>query len=111
RLGVVRSKMHGGLERGLAAGGYDGLFEVLIGAADVENPKPHPEPVLRALERPGIVPEAAVSVGDAPHDMASGRAAGVRIAAALWGPFSRAALEPWAPDYWLSVPEDIRQLA
>ena len=57
RLGVVTSKMHGGLERGLAAGGYDGLFEVLIGADDVEHPKPHPEPVLLALEQLGVKPE------------------------------------------------------
>lgn len=106
-LGVVTSKMHGGLERGLAAGGYDGLFEVLIGADDVENPKPHPEPVLMALERLGRDPAEAVFVGDSTHDMAAGRAAGVRTAAAMWGPFTRGDLEPHAPDFWLEDPRDL----
>ncbi len=110
RLGVVTSKMHGSLERGLSLGGYEGLFEVLIGADDVENPKPHPEPVLMALEQLGVGAEAATFVGDSPHDMASGRAAGVRLAAAMWGPFSRDSLEPHEPEYWLERPADLQQL-
>ena len=110
RLGVVTSKMHGSLERGLSIGGYDGLFDVLIAADDVKNPKPHPEPVLMALERLGVGPEAATFVGDSPHDMASGRAAGVRLAAAMWGPFSRETLEPYEPEYWLERPADLKQL-
>ena len=110
RLGVVTSKMHGGLERGLRAGGYEGLFEILIGADDVENPKPHAEPVLKALEQMGVESESAVFVGDSPHDMTSGRAAGVQTAAALWGPFAREVLEPAAPDHWLDEPGDVRRL-
>ena len=110
RLGVVTSKLHGALERGLTIGGYDGLFEVLIGADDVENAKPHAEPVLRAIEQLEVEPEATIFVGDSPHDMASGRAAGVRTAAALWGPFARQALEPHAPDYWLEESSDIERL-
>ena len=42
RLGVVTSKMHGMLERGLSLGGYDGLFEVVIGADDVKIRSPTP---------------------------------------------------------------------
>ena len=110
RLAVVTSKMHGGLERGLSVGGYDGLFELLIGADDVENPKPHPEPVLKALAGLGVEPAEAVFVGDSPHDMASGRAAGVRTAVATWGPFLREALEPHEPDFWLESPAGILNL-
>jgi phosphoglycolate phosphatase-like HAD superfamily hydrolase len=40
--------------------------------------------------------------------MECGRAAGVKIAAVLWGPFDRAHLEDLAPDYWLEQPSDIR---
>jgi pyrophosphatase PpaX len=110
RLGVVTSKMHGGLERGLALGGYEGLFEVLIGADDVENPKPHAEPVLKALERMEVAAECAVFVGDSPHDMACGHAAGVQTGAALWGPFMREALHPHDPDHWFEQPSDIERL-
>ena len=34
-LAVVTSKLHGSLERGLRLGGFEGLFELLIGADDV----------------------------------------------------------------------------
>ena len=110
RLAVVTSKMHGALERGLTLGGFDGLFEVLIGADDVEHPKPHPEPVLRALEQLDVHPQATIFVGDSPYDMESGRAARVRTAAALWGPFGRQMLEPYEPDYWLEDSRDIERL-
>lgn len=105
KLGLVTSKMHGSLERGLTIGGFDGLFEVVIGADDVEHPKPHPEPVLKALEALEVSSTEAVFVGDSPFDMACGRAAGVATAAALWGPFSRADLETHEPTYWLETPQ------
>ncbi len=110
RLGVVTSKMHGGLERGLARGGYAGLFEVLIGADDVEQPKPHAEPVLKALESLDVTAERTLFVGDSPHDMACGRAAGVQTGAALWGPFGRAELEAHDPDHWFEDPAEIEKL-
>jgi pyrophosphatase PpaX len=55
-------------------------------------------------------PATTVFVGDSPHDMAAGRAAGVRTAAALWGPFARGDLEPHAPDFWLERPDDLSRL-
>jgi phosphoglycolate phosphatase-like HAD superfamily hydrolase len=42
--------------------------------------------------------------------MAAGRAAGVKTAAVLWGPFDREALEPHEPDFWLHEPADIAKL-
>ncbi len=109
RLAVVTSKMHGSLERGLERGGYDGLFEVLIGADDVVNAKPHPEPVLMALDKLGVAAERAVFLGDSPFDMASGKAAGVRVGAVTWGPFSREELAGSEPDYWLESPTDLQR--
>ena len=52
-------------------------------------------------------PESAVFVGDSPHDMKAGRAAGARTAAALWGPFSRESLLAEEPDYLLERPGDL----
>jgi pyrophosphatase PpaX len=43
--------------------------------------------------------------------MQAGRAAGVRTAAALWGPFARPHLEPALPDHWLERPDQLIQLA
>jgi pyrophosphatase PpaX len=110
QLGVVTSKMRAGTIRGLACCGLDGLFDVLVGADDVDRHKPDPTPVLKALEWLQADPASTVFIGDSPHDLASGRAAGVRTAAALWGPFPREWLEPHQPDYWLKAPGEITKL-
>ena len=109
RLAIVTSKKHDGAERGLRRCGFDGLFPVVVGADDVERHKPEPEPVLRALELLSVAPDDAVFVGDSPHDLAAGRAAGVRTAAVGWGPFPRAQLEGQAPDFWIDRADDLLQ--
>jgi len=109
KLGIVTSKKHDGAERGLRHCGFDGLFAVVVGADDVERHKPEPEPVLHALELLGVAPGDAVFVGDSPHDLASGRSAGVRTAAVAWGPFPPEQLEAQAPDYWIGAPTDLLQ--
>ena len=82
-------------------------MELIIGADEVENPKPHPEPIELALHRLGAAPEQTIYVGDSIHDMQSGRGAGVMTGAVLWGPFDRAHLEATAPDHWLEQPADL----
>jgi pyrophosphatase PpaX len=110
RTGLVTSKNRPGAERGLRLCALEELMEVIVGADDVVNPKPHPEPVELALRLLGAERETAVYVGDSVHDMESGRAAGVRTAAVLWGPFSRGDLERTDPDYWLERPADLLRL-
>ncbi len=111
RLAVVTSKTHALARRGLERCGLNHYFEVLVGYDDVAEHKPHPAPVLAALERLGAAPDAALFVGDSPHDIRAGRAAGVRTAAVLWGPFSREALARESPHQWLAGPESIADLA
>jgi pyrophosphatase PpaX len=110
RLGLVTSKMRSGALRGLQLLGLEDAFDAIVGADEVTHPKPHPEPVLKALGLLGASASEAVFIGDSRHDMECGRAAGVRTAAVLWGPFDRAQLEDLAPDYWLAKPHDISYL-
>ncbi|MFQ5791180.1 MAG: HAD-IA family hydrolase, partial [Acidobacteriota bacterium] len=110
KLGVVTSKSRWGTERGLDLCELGQFFKVKVTAEDVDCHKPHPEPVLRALELLDADARATVFIGDSPHDMASGRSAGVFTAAALWGPFERSVLEPHAPSFWLSCPEELARL-
>ena len=107
QLGLVTSKNRSGAERGLRVIGLDGVFSVIVGSDDVTHAKPHAEPVLKALELIGGAAGSTVYIGDSTHDMESGRAAGVRTAAVLWGPFSRKDLARTAPDYWLERPEEM----
>ena len=110
RTALVTSKNRPGAERGLRVCGLEAEIELIVGADEVVNPKPHPEPVDLALRLLGADPQSAVYVGDSVHDMESGRAAGVRTAAVLWGPFGREDLERTQPDYWLERPADIPRL-
>lgn len=109
-LGVVTSKLRDGAMRGLRISGLDDVFDIVLGCDDVKHPKPHPEPVVKAVEELGVRCPETVFVGDSRHDMECGRGAGVKTAAVLWGPFDRAHLEDLAPDYWLEKPADLRQL-
>jgi pyrophosphatase PpaX len=110
QTGLVTSKNRQGALRGLKLVGLEALMDVLVCADEVTNPKPHPEPVEKAVSLLGADPATTVYVGDSVHDMHSGRAAGVRTAAALWGPFGRAHLESANPDYWLETPQDLVDL-
>jgi pyrophosphatase PpaX len=110
RLGVVTSKLRDGAMRGLRVSGLDDVFDIVLGCDDVKNPKPHPEPVIKAVEELGVERGETVFIGDSRHDMECGRGAGVQTAAVLWGPFDRPYLEDLTPDYWLEKPADLRQL-
>jgi pyrophosphatase PpaX len=105
--GLVTSKNRLGALRGLTLARLEAMMDVLVCADEVTNPKPHPEPVERAVALLGADPDTTVYVGDSIHDMHSGRAAGVRTAAVLWGPFGRTHLEGARPDYWLERPEEL----
>jgi pyrophosphatase PpaX len=102
--------MRGGALKGLRLVGLEESFEAIVGSDEVANPKPHPEPVLKALALLDAAPDSAVYIGDSRHDMECGRAAGVRTAAVLWGPFDREHLADLTPDYWLERPEDLERL-
>ncbi len=105
KLGIVTSKNHVGALRGLRSMDLLDVFPVILGVDDVEQAKPHPEPVLKAMQLLDAQPETTVFVGDSTHDMECGRAAGVRTAAALWGPFTRESLQPHGPTWWVERPD------
>ena len=107
RTGLVTSKNRSGAVRGLSLVKLERMMDVLVCADEVTRPKPDREPVEKAMALLGADPATTVYVGDSIHDMVSGRAAGVRTAAALWGPFSREHLADATPDYWLETPADL----
>ena len=109
-LGVVTSKLRAGAERGLRVTGLIEHFPVLVAADDVKRPKPDPEPVETALVRAGADRTNTIFIGDSPHDMAAGRAAGVATAAVLWGPFGADELSASSPTFLLEKPEEILSL-
>jgi phosphoglycolate phosphatase len=73
--------------------GIRDLFDTVVGLEDVENPKPHPEPLLKAIARLGVSAENTFYAGDTDIDMKTARAAGVRGIGVTTGAFGADALE------------------
>jgi pyrophosphatase PpaX len=96
---VVTSKMSDLAERALMFTGLRETIDLVIGMENTERHKPDPEPVHAALRALGYPPSEAVFLGDSPHDIAAGNAAGVISVAAEWGPFSAAELDDAKPRY------------
>ena len=109
RVGVVTSKGHRIARRTMEVCGLHRVVEFVVCGDQVEQGKPHPEPVLRAMDSLDLSarPEEVVFVGDSPHDLRAGRAAGTRTAAVAWGPLDRRVLEAEAPDFFLERMEDV----
>ena len=63
--------------------GLHGLFDAIVGADEVENPKPAPDSILLACERCGCTPTKAIYFGDMPMDIKAGRRASVNAVIAV----------------------------
>jgi len=109
-LAVVTSKGDVLARRGLELVGIAEHFATIVSCDSCTRHKPHPEPVLTALERLGYEPEEALFVGDSVHDIEAGNAAGVKSVAALWGPFSREQLAVARPDRFIERIADLLQV-
>lgn len=110
KLAIVTSRHRESTLRAIDICGLTERFEVIVTPEDVSSPKPHPEPVLVALERLGVDAGEAIFIGDSPHDIAAGREAGTATGAALWGPFERSVLEEERPTHWLTAPGDVLEI-
>ena len=60
-------------------------FDVLIGREDVQNPKPHAEPILKALEKFDTANKEIWMIGDTQIDLLSAKNAGVNGIGVLSG--------------------------
>jgi len=84
-LGVVTTKTAKYSIELLEHMGLMEYFEVLIGREDVENPKPHPEPIYKALSKLQSDTTKYWMVGDTCMDMHAAKAAGVEEIAVTCG--------------------------
>ena len=101
KVAVVTSKRRVSVEMALEI--FPGLRNVVdrfVTMEDTTHHKPHPEPLLRALELLGSIPkERAAYVGDSPFDVEAAKAAELTSVAVSWGAFSEDALRASGPDH------------
>ena len=85
QLGIVAAKRRRTVDLAFSILPLERYFDTVVTSDQTEHHKPHPEPVLTALERLGAKPEEAAFVGDSPFDMGAEKAAGVFTVAVSWG--------------------------
>jgi pyrophosphatase PpaX len=89
RLGVVTAKRRHTVDIVFEGAGIARYFDAVVGSDATERHKPHPDPVLKALELLDAKPDEAAYVGDSPFDMQAAKAAGVFAVAVAWGGIHR----------------------
>jgi phosphoglycolate phosphatase len=84
-LGVVTTKTAKYSIELLEHMGLMNYFDVLIGREDVEYPKPHPEPILKALSQLPSDKKKYWMIGDTPMDILAAKAANIESVAVTCG--------------------------
>jgi len=106
-LGVVTSKVEWAARECYEHYGLGEFLSVHVFHDDTERHKPDPQPLLLAASKSGLDVARTVYVGDSIHDMAAGKAAGMRTIGALWGPSEREELVRAGADEVAAAPADL----
>ena len=85
RLGIATSKRRRTVARAFEVLPLEQYFDAVVTVEDTARHKPHPDPILHALELLGTRAEDSAYVGDSPFDIAAAKAAGVFAVAVTWG--------------------------
>lgn len=94
----------------MAQAGVEDLFEVVITADDVQNKKPHAEPLVMCSDRLGLTPGNCVYVGDTRVDIKAGNEAGMQTVAVLTGFDEYNALEQENPNAIIESVADLKAM-
>ncbi|NJK96573.1 MAG: HAD family hydrolase [Bacteroidales bacterium] len=83
--GIVTSKTREEYEADFVPFGMHTYFNYVVCADDTQKHKPHPEPLLKALEMANISASLTLYIGDTIYDQQCSLAAKVDFGLALWG--------------------------
>ncbi|MDW4496615.1 HAD family hydrolase [Sulfitobacter sp. D35] len=96
RLGVATNDTEAPARVHLEAAGITGFFDFIAGFDSGHGAKPGPGQLLAFAHACDLAPARIAMVGDSPHDLVAGRAAGMTCVAVLTGLTPRARLAPLA---------------
>jgi HAD superfamily hydrolase (TIGR01509 family) len=82
----------------LQKAGLDSLLKIIITSDDVENKKPHAEPLVKCSQKLGVAADKCVYIGDTRVDIKAGNAAGMKTIGVLSGFDDHDALSKENPD-------------
>jgi len=109
-LAIVTTKLRDSALIGLDITGLTPYFKTIITLSDVTNPKPHPEPVQKALHELNSEPEQAIMIGDNYHDIIAGQRAGTLTAGVAWSRHGPEYFSSYEPTYMLYDMSDLLKI-
>lgn len=77
KIALLSSSLKEYIEPALERHGIKDCFDLIIDGNEVENHKPHPEVILKAIEILDVDKKSSVMVGDSKSDLGAAQAAGV----------------------------------
>jgi phosphoglycolate phosphatase len=106
--GIVTNKPTALTEPLLAAQGLLHRCACVVSGDTLPQRKPHPAPLLHALQQLGLKPDVAMYIGDAPRDIEAGKAAGMTTVAATYG-YIQPDDDPlaWGADIYIDSPAEL----
>lgn len=110
-LTIASSRSHASLSELTKEMGISDCISYLIGADDVENAKPHPEPVLKTLAAMQFEATETLVVGDMSVDILMGVNAGTKTCGVTWGNGTRKELQEAGADYIIDSMEELIEIA
>jgi HAD superfamily hydrolase (TIGR01509 family) len=110
KIVVVTNNGRLGTDRTLERLNLGGVLDAVLTRDDVDELKPDPGIVLKALNLAGAKADEAILVGDAIIDIRAAKAASVRCVAVPSGPFPATRLLQEEPDFIVSSLSDVPEL-
>lgn len=95
KVGIVSSKLAFRIQESIDKFDINDCIDILIGGADIDNPKPAPDGIIKAMNELGIGREDTLYVGDHEYDAMAGQNAGVDYAGILHGHTAREVLNSY----------------
>jgi phosphoglycolate phosphatase len=109
-LGVASNKPKVYSERILDGLGVRDCFADVLGPEDVVHAKPHPEMIIKFLNRIGGKPSKTVLIGDTDKDILAGRGAGVGVCGVSYGYGEIEKIEQLNPDFLIDTPKELLEV-
>ena len=108
-LAAVSNRSKIGLINSLKSGKVYKYFDVIIAVDDIENPKPHKDHPLKALEILGVEKDLSIMVGDTENDILAGKSAGIKTVGVTYGWIGKE-IKNHNPDFVIDNLEEILEI-
>lgn len=109
KMGIVSSKGRRGINEALKKFHMEQYFNAIVAAEDVENHKPHSEPLEKGLELLGATKEESIFIGDSYFDILCAKNARVKSVLVDWSILPREEIMNLKPEYVLVNPMDFME--